>query len=252
MLYDFINPTEIASLPSEPSHAFSQFAHITSRRLQEKIDDLTERDASWQLVRDLRYDYMNIVVAASKRYKITPLMELQMPQHDEFQDENYRQFSTDLDHYLTQLLLSDPESASENSIYITNSYKENVLKYLNAIKSEVEKSDLPENEQSKLLAKIYEIEDILNRRKISMFTVVMTVMAFLSFPGGAFASYDIVKKLAHNIIEETARENYSQSQNSIANQVEEIKLIPPRKDMCLPSEKRVSSYKNDLDDEIPF
>ena len=62
MLYDFINPSEIASLPSEPSHAFSQFAHITSRRLQEKIDDLTEREASWQLVRDLRYDYMHIVV----------------------------------------------------------------------------------------------------------------------------------------------------------------------------------------------
>jgi hypothetical protein len=55
--------------------------------------------------------FMNVVIAAGKKYEIEPFASLSVPRLNKFDSEIHRQFKADLDHYLTQLLLDNSSRA---------------------------------------------------------------------------------------------------------------------------------------------
>jgi len=109
LIFDFITQEEIDDLPDDdPQAAFTTFVRIAQRRLGERTNQIdTDNSDGWAALSDARHGFMNVVVAAAKKYEIEPLSSLPIPRLDEFNENAHRQFRADLDHYLTQLLLDN-------------------------------------------------------------------------------------------------------------------------------------------------
>ena len=275
-LTEFISLEQIAKLPQDPYFAFAQFVEITSTALEKKMKELDDNSqSSWELMADARHSFMNHVIAAAKRYRIRDIMNIEVPQHDEFDHRNWRQFKSDLDHYVTQLLLNDPAIELEGSVALTPSLKENLRTYVVAIKTEIDRAEMPDDLRRNLLKRISEFEALLDERRINYLAVAGVIMTILGVPGSVYASYDIVTKLSANIFSEIGKAKAAeQGQRGVAFVAYEPLLLPPRKTETkygVPGEsdyedpygdakptaataanKKKPTQTFDLDDEIPF
>ena len=278
-LTDFITLEEISQLPTDPHLAFAHLVRIAETSLERKMRELDDTTQSgWELMSDVRHSFMNHVIAAAKRYRIRPIMGIEMPQQNSFDHQNWRQFKSDLDHYVTQLLLNDPEIELENSVALTPDLKAHIRTYVLAIKVEVEKANLSKDLRDKMLKKLEEFEALLEERRISFLVVTGVIMTILGVPGSLYASYDIVTKLSANIFAEVgkARAAEVEHRGAAIAQYEPI-LLAPRKTETDFSAAKKSGYDDyedsygsaattdnktngnsksgaqfDLDDEIPF
>ncbi len=102
-VYDFITQEELDDLPEDDHLAFAMFVRHAQRRLSESTDriDGGEQDG-WRLIEEWRYDFMNVVLAAAKRFAIDPFTTMEVPALGNFDDAKHRQFKADLDFYMTQ------------------------------------------------------------------------------------------------------------------------------------------------------
>lgn len=102
-IFDFLTQDEIDNLPDDdPEAAFTSFVRHAQRRLNERTEQL-EQENDWRLIEEARYGFMNVVIAAGKKFEIEPFATLEIPRLEKFSADVHRQFKADLDHYLTQL-----------------------------------------------------------------------------------------------------------------------------------------------------
>ena len=57
---------------------------------------------------------MNVVVAAAKRLEVEPFVSMNVPQYTNFATSDYRQFKSDVDHYVTQIMLDNSMRSRRN------------------------------------------------------------------------------------------------------------------------------------------
>jgi hypothetical protein len=101
IIFDFITQEEIDDLPDDDPHvAFVTFVRTAQRRLGERTAqiDTTDQDR-WVEIEEARHGFMNVVVAAAKKYEIEPFASLSVPRLEKFDTQVHRQFKADLDHY---------------------------------------------------------------------------------------------------------------------------------------------------------
>ncbi|MFP1132869.1 hypothetical protein [Asticcacaulis sp. W401b] len=264
-LTEFITLQEISQLPPDPHLAFAHFVQIVESSLERKMKELDDNSQSgWELMSDVRHSFMNHIIAAAKRYRIRPIMGIELPKHNDFDYQNWRQFKSDLDHYVTQILLNDPEVEIEKSVALTPEIKSNIRSYIVAMKGEVDRANLSDDLRDKMLKKLREFEDLLEERRISFLAVTGIIMTILGVPGSLYASYDIVTKLSANIFSEMGKAKAIEAESrAIAIAQYEPILIAPRsvdtgyialEDAGCDNAVRVNSSSKtfDLDDEIPF
>src|SRR5688572_10030680 len=123
-IFDFITEDEIEDLPDDdPQAAFTRFVRIAQRRLGERVAELDTQEEGWRQINDARHGFMNVVIAAAKKYEIEPFVSLSVPRLEKFNDEEHRQFGADLDHYLTQLVLDNASRAKRDSVLISPELK---------------------------------------------------------------------------------------------------------------------------------
>jgi hypothetical protein len=108
-IFDFITQDEIDDLPDDdPQAAFVRFVRIAQRRLGERATKIdASNETGWEELSEARHGFMNVVIAAAKKYEIEPFATLSVPRLKNFNSDEHRQFKADLDHYLTQLLLDN-------------------------------------------------------------------------------------------------------------------------------------------------
>ena len=117
MIFDFITQDEMDDLPDDdPQEAFTRFVEIARRRLADYTATLGEEEADWHQRSEAQHGFMNVVIAAAKRFEIQPLATLSVPRATKFNSDIYREFRSDLDHYLTQLLLNNSARAKRDSV----------------------------------------------------------------------------------------------------------------------------------------
>ncbi|ARM88123.1 hypothetical protein RHEC894_CH01810 [Rhizobium sp. CIAT894] len=248
-IYDFITEEEIDELPEDNQAAFLAFVKISRRRLADATSRLDASDElQWNELNDARHGFMNIVTAAARRYEVEPFASMNVPRIGQFANDEHRQFTADLDHYMTQLLLNDGTRSRRDSVALSETAKTRIRTHLHHLREQIGKEDMPQSKRKDLLDKLSTFEESLDKRRLSLLAVARLTVEILAVPGALGGSYDIATKLLSNVVQTVAQEKGTEGER--AQRIEPpAAVLPPRPSEVLePSPSRKSS---ELDD-IPF
>jgi hypothetical protein len=254
LIFDFITQEEIDELPvDDPSVAFTMFVRIAQRRLGEKTSKLDPGDrGDWELIEEARYAFMNIIIAAAKKYEIDPFTSLSVPRLEDYNFNTHRQFKADLDHYITQLVLDNSSRAKRDSVPISPELKSTIRTYLHHLREAIDRAgDLSESKRNVLLRRLAEFEAELEKKRLNLLAVTVIAITFLSAPGGLGSTADIASKLITNILRAVGEAKLVNDEaRRIPSSAEPIAITGPR-----PKESELIKpeiQRREMDDEIPF
>ena len=245
-IFDFVTQEELDDLPEDPNLAFATFVRHALRRLADRTQEL-EHEASWNLLEDARHGFMNVVIAAGKRYGIEPFASMEVPRLADFNNNVHRQFRADLDHYMTQLLLDNSIRGKQDSVIIEPKTKDRIRNYLHNLKTCVENATLPEAKKAALLNKLAEFEAELEKRRLSLLAVARVTLEILALPGAVWASAEIAHKLMTNVLQTVHQAKVEEDEaRRLPPVMPPAALSPPR------TEKPHIQASSSLNDDIPF
>lgn len=252
-IFDFVTQDEIENAPTDDTAlAFTQLVMHAQRRLRERIRLIAPQDqAEFEEVEDARHGFMNFVLGLSKTLNIKPFSEMDMPRLDKFDTIIHRQFQADLDHYMTQLIIGNSMRDKSNSVRLSSVAKENILKYVNAIRESLSRENIDQSRRDLLMRKLDEFEAEINKGKVSILASSLVILTLLGAPGSISSTYDIISRLSTNILQIIAQEKATDDETKrLPIQTTPAALSPPRKT----EEPNTSGYRQtvNLDDEIPF
>lgn len=254
-IFDFVTQEELDDLPEDDHLAFSVFVRHALGRLCEATDKIDgSEEYEWRLIQEWRYDFMNVVLAAAKRFGIEPFASMHMPGVGSFDDNTHRQFKADLDFYMTQLAIDNTLRDRRDSVQMSDSAKERIRNYIHELRQCVDKANLSESRRDSLLRKLAEFEAELERRRLSLLAMTRVALEIMMIPGGLWASHQIATKLVTNVLQTVAEEKIVDDQNrKLPPITPPEKLLPPRPVAPEPrSRPAPATFDNDLDDEVPF
>jgi len=250
-IFDFITPEEIDDLPdNDPRTAFVTFVRIAQKRLSARVKELDAVSEGWRDINEAQQGFMNVVVAAAKRFEIEPFSSMEVPRVKDFDHDDNRQFRADLDHYMTQLVLESSSRARRDSVFITTELKATIRAYVHHLRELIEKSDdLGSAKREILLRRLAEFEGELDKKRLNLITVTMLVIAFTSAPGGVWSSVEIANKLVSNIVRAVGDAKEADDATRKLPTVDQpMAITGPRKS----ESTAVRGRGSDMDDEIPF
>jgi hypothetical protein len=251
---DFVSQEELDDLPEDDHLAFATFVRHAQRRLSEATDPIdASENYGWRLIDEWRYDFMNIVVAAAKRFGIEPFATLEMPSLGDFDDNTHRQFKADLDFYMTQLIIDNTLRDRRDSVALSPPAKERIRKYLHELKQCIDKADLSDSRKHSLLKKLADSEAVLDGRRLSLLAVTRITLEIMMIPGGLWASQQITTKLLNNMLLTVAEEKVVDDQKrQLPPVMPPQKLMPPRELLVDDKRPQPAAFETDLDDDVPF
>lgn len=252
-IYRFITPDELSDLPDDPALAFAEFAFIADKRLSELSGhmDLSEQN-EWRVLEELQHNFVNVVIAVAKRFEIEPFTAMEVPQLDKFKETAFKQFKSDLDHYLTQLALDSVIRGRRQSVEILPKSKEQIRQYVFHLRQCVDSSNMTDAKREALLKKLDAFEAELEKRRLNLVEVSIFAMTMLALPGGVWQTGDIANKLVTNILQTVGEAKAADDETRQLPPAEVPKaLSPPRK--AIPNHTQMASaFDSDLDDDVPF
>lgn len=260
-VFDFISADDLDDLPHDDARqAFSKLAGL----VQSSLDDMTRnidtsQEEGWRHVNDLRHSFVNVIVAAAKRYEIEPFASQSIPKVNDFGEVDFRQFSADLDHYMTQLLIDNSIRARRDSVPLPQASKDKIRSYLHGLRDAIEKSAMNEAKRSKLLDRLGEFEAELEKRRLNLLAVTRLVIEIAAVPGAVWASAEIATRLANNVLTVVAEAKQVDDENRKLPPVQPPALLsapryePERqKGGRRPSSPAPAFEPAGMDDDIPF
>lgn len=256
-LYDFITQDELDELPHEDGpRAFSMFASTAQSRLSAITQELDANDESqWHVLQDTRHSFINVVVGAAKRYDIDELSSWQVPQINNFGNDDYRQFQADVDHYVTQVAIGQSLRDQRDSVPIPQQSKEKIRDYLRALRECIEKADLSDAKRAKLLDRLDEFERELEKRRLTLLALTRLMITIAGVPGSLWASYEITNRLIGNVMQVVGEAKVADDENRPMPVFpsEPPKLSLPRAtERKRPTANAPAFEPGGMDDDIPF
>lgn len=242
-VFDFITPDEIEDLPEDPDAAFINFVRICQTRMSARIGNLSdETENGWNEIVDARIGFINVVVAAAKRYKISPFSEQSVPTTKEFNYSDYREFSTSLDHHIMQSLIGNSIRGKKESVSLGDKEKGRIRGHLNALKTCLDNSHLSGAKKSALLRKLAEFEAELDKRRLSFLAVTKLAFEILALPGGVWATAELAPKLVTNVLQIVGEAKIVEDEARIVSAYSQPPAIT----------SSAGNVISENDDEIPF
>jgi hypothetical protein len=263
--FDFFNADDLDELPHEDtSKAFLMFVSKAQKALNSQTQgfDGGSSEENWTHINDARHTFMNVIVAAAKMYEVEPFASTAVTPLDDFNDRDFRQFSADLDHYVTQLMLGSSMRARRESTEIPATSKDRIRKYLRALRECVEKADLSDAKREQLLKKIDAFEAELEKRRLTLVALTQLVIAISMVPGGVWASGQVAMELMNRVAEAVGEAKVAEDEvKQLPTAQPQKALSPPRKPEA-PRPRRPSAAPAfeggfgapgaGTDDDIPF
>lgn len=245
-IFDFITQDEIDDLPdNDPHTAFVTFVRIAQKRLGQRVKELNNTEDGWRDIDEAQQSFMNITVAAAKKYGIEPFTSMEVPRLKSFSADDNRQFRADLDHYMTQLVLDTSSRARRDSVFITPDLKSTIRTYIHHLRELIEKSqDLSSDKRELLLRRLTEFESELDQKRLNLLAVAVLIVTFASAPGGTWASVEMVNKLISNI---------SRAVGDAKTADDATRRLPSaERPFAITGPRSGALHRDDMDDEIPF
>lgn len=247
-ILSFVTQDQLDDLDEDPRTAFMELVNHAQRSLDQTVKKLDpDEQREWNQIEDLRYSFMNVVIAAAKRYEIEPFVSMDVPQYSNYGHSEWRQFKADVDHYLTQLMLDNSIKSKKNSVAILPTSRDRIRSQLGALRNCVEKSHMTEKKQQALLYKLDAFEKELEKRRVSLMAVTLLAFEVISVPGTMWATGEVANKLMTTVMQVVAEDKAKEDEIRQLPATQTPKaLSPPR------VEKQPTRKAPDLGDEIPF
>jgi hypothetical protein len=254
MIFDFITQDEMDELPDDdPQAAFTRFVEIARRRLAEEIASATDDETGWHERSEAQHGFMNVVIAAAKMFEIEPLASLSVPRATKFNSDAYRDFRSDLDHYLTQLLLSNSARAKRDSILVPVELKITIRTYLFHLRELIENDkDLGEPKRQALLRHLADFEKALEKKRLNLLAVTILAITILGAPGALWGSADAANKLLTNILRVVGEaKSADDAARQLPSAAPPLAITGPRPNEAAKGDLGRRS-RSEMDDDIPF
>jgi hypothetical protein len=253
-VFDFVGQEELDDLPEDDHLAFATFVRHAQRRLSAATDNIDGSDSEgWRLIEEWRYDFINLVLAAAKKFGIEPFATMEVPTLGNFDDSTHRQFKADLDFYMTQLVIDNTLRDRRDSVLMSPTAKERIRNYLHELKQCIDKASLSEGRKAALLKKLADFEATLDGRRLSLLAVTRFTLEIMMIPGGLWASQQITTKLVNNVLQTVAEEKVVDDQSrQLPPVAPPQKLMPPREAIVENRRPQPAAFDTDLDDDVPF
>jgi len=254
--FDLITREELDDAPDDPQLAFTQLVGHAEKRLADYTNKFDDDRDSWQAIEEARHGFMNVVIALAKAYKIEPFASLEVPRHEKFDIDVHRQFKSDLDHYMTQLLVNNSIERKRDSVQLAPKVKDKIRSYVHGLKTAIDNGDFTDSKRARLHKILSEFEAELDKRRLSFLAVTKLAIVILSVPGGLWGSYEAVTKLTNNVLQAIGEAKTVEDESRLLPDAKPpARLLPPRKDdnsLVPKAKKGPKRFPADLDDEIPF
>ncbi|MBZ9741920.1 MULTISPECIES: hypothetical protein [unclassified Mesorhizobium] len=248
-VFDFVKQDEMDGLPEDTRLAFSIFVRTAQRRLTEFTRTLSgsTEESDWREIQEARHSFTNVVLGAARRLKVEPFVSMDVPRINKFEYDAYRQFTADLDHYMTQLALDNTLRSRAESTTLPTASKDRIRSHLHHLRDAIRTADLTEAKKAKLFTKVEEFETALDKTRLNLMAVTLLTVEILGIPGTLWGSYEVVSKLIGNINQAVAEAKaVDDEQRRLPPAPEPYAISPPR------APKPEPSFGRELDDEIPF
>jgi hypothetical protein len=249
-ILEFVSQDELDDLDEDPRVAFMQLVNLAQRSLSTRLSNLNpDEQYEWQLMEENKHTFMNVIIAAARRFEVEPFLSMDVPKYDDSRSSDYKQFKADLDHYITQLVLDNSLRTRQDSIAILPNSKDKIRTYVGGLSKCVENANMTEAKREALLKRLDAFEQELEKRRLNMMTVARFTYFILAMPGTIWGSIDIVQKLTTNIMQVVADAKAAEDEiRQLPAQAAPKALMPPRK----PASPRPAAFDSDLDDDVPF
>ncbi len=242
-VHDFITSDEIEAAPEDPAMAFAELVGIAERRLAGLCKPYWNEDGGYRAIEDYQYSFENVVIGLARSFEIEPFASRDMPRRRNFGHEEYQDFRSDLDHYLTQLLVDNTLRNKRNSVPISEKDKDRIRSHLHGLRAAIDAAELTDSKRATLHKRLAEFEEALDKPRLNLMSATLFAFAILGLPGAVWQSADVVGKLTQNILSVIAEAKLADDENRrLAPSEPRAALIPPRQE----------PFDKDLDDEIPF
>lgn len=253
-IYDFINEDELGSVPDDPSQAFSLLVQFAMRRLAQETQQHSDDEYGRSQVSDARHTFQNYVIGLAKAYAIEPFASMDVPDHSNFGYKEERRFKTELDHYMTQLIVGNSLRMRKDTVGIPPKLKEQFSTHLTGLRECIDKADLTNDRKAALKKKLDDFEEGLSsRQRVNLFALSRLIFEIMSVTANGLAFYDsaTVRKLASSLLADAAEAKVHEEQQRQLPPSEAMPRLSPPTLRVQPSGPR-ESFSADLDDEIPF
>lgn len=248
-VYDFISQEEMDELPEDHRAAFATFVRIAQKNLTAHTKSFANSDeqSSWDEIQEARYSYTNVVLAAARRLGIEPFVSMDVPRIDKYGYDDYRQFTADLDHYLTQVALDNSLRSRATSTVLPLTSKDRIRAHLHHLREAVNAANLTDAKKAQLHKRIDEFEVALDKSRFNLLAATLLTVEILAIPGALWGSSEVVSKLIGNINQVVAEAKaVDDEQRQLPATPAPYAIAPPR----APEPKKRDT--RELDDEIPF
>jgi hypothetical protein len=199
---------------------------------------------------------MNLIVAAGKRFEVEPFASMQIPKHKDFDDTDHRQFASDLDHYVTQLLIDNSIKSKRDSVRVMPKTKDKIRQYMYALRDCIENSDLAEPKREALLEKLKNFEVELEKRRLNLLVVSRIAFELLAIPGTLWASGEVANRLITQVMQTVAEARAAEQEARLLAPIETPKALSAPRPLQAPRQIQarppLQSSPGKIDDDIPF
>lgn len=259
-ILDFVSQEDLDDLDEDPRIAFMTLVNLAQRSLSQQTANFDTRDeADWERREELRHSFMNVIVAAAKRFEIEPFVSMQVPTYKQFRNGiDHREFKADLDHFITQLMLDNSVRSKRDSVAILPASKDKIRAYVSGLRKSLEQAHMNDAKREVLLKKLDDFEAELEKRRLNILAVARLTFELLAIPGGLWASVEVANKLVHNIMQTVAEARSAEQETRQLPSVALPKALSPPRQEPFGKPPGASSTKeggrmNDIiDDDIPF
>ncbi|KQY92207.1 hypothetical protein ASD21_12310 [Caulobacter sp. Root1455] len=248
-IFDFLTQDEIDGAPEDPAFAFTYLTSIAQRRLSDELKSYSDDESGYRHREDAHFDFQNVIIALAKSFKIEPFASMVVPQHAQFDYQQQRSFKTELDHFMTQLVVGNSIRGKKDSVGFPPKVKDRLRSHINALKKCIDDANLTDARKAGLHKKLLEFETSLDGNRVNLFAVTRIVFEIMSVTANGVALFEspTVNKLVTNILSTVAEAKAAEDeQRQLPPHAPPVMLSAPR-----PTPRR-EEFSADLDDEIPF
>jgi hypothetical protein len=142
-IFDIFSQDQLDQLPLENELAFLAWVRRAREILDERTNRLSDQDENgWRLIQAERYSFVNLIVAIGKRYGIQPFRNYEIPFLSDFDQNDYGNFSSELDHYVAQIVVDETIRKSRQGVELSLASKQKIRDYVARLKDLIDQSDL--------------------------------------------------------------------------------------------------------------
>lgn len=242
-----ITDEELAQLPEDPELAFVEFERIVRARLYEEEQKASREE--YYNVDSHRLEYINKVVAAARVYDIAALAQWQVPSVRDNISDAYMQFTTDVDHFTTQIRIHHAPRSRQNTVGLDGNTKAKIHHHIAQIRTAIENAGLPEPKRDTLYDKLNGFALEVDKNRTNLQAGMAMYISVCDGIGQGFKKLEPVRKTIDSIaaLLGRAKEVEDSLRPTLPRPEERRQLEAPRARLAPPEPKA-----GNLDDEIPF